>query len=102
MIQYLFRFEEGPDLTTPFPVLTGEDGGLYSGRSDAHSLVGFQAGMKPQVSRSFEDAVRDPRWIRGKFPVFQYAFDEGLFVLLERIESVEVIERVHLGIPLGI
>lgn len=88
-MRYLFRGEQQPDLTTPWPVLVGDDGAIITGRPDAHALVGFQRGMKLQIARSFEEALADPKWIVGKFPVYSYAFDEGLFVVLERIELMQ-------------
>lgn len=98
MTHYIFQGEQQPDLRLPWPVAVSEDGAIISGRPDAFRLVGFQVGTQQKIARFFDEAIQSPAWIKGKFPVYADIFGDGLFVVLERIESVTVVEKEVLGV----
>lgn len=99
MTRYIFHAEQQPDLRVPYPVAVTEDGSVIEGRPDARRLVGFQRGMQLGIARIFDEALAGGiDWTVGKFPVYTHMFGDGFFVVLEKIEMVEVVERELLGL----
>jgi hypothetical protein len=98
-MQYRFQGEQQPDLRVPYPVIVTDDGAIVDGRPDAHALIGFQVGLSMKIRRTFEQLVEkeDVDWAVGKFPVYRSAFDDGRFVVLEKITEVVELEEKMLG-----
>jgi hypothetical protein len=89
---YLLQFRSRADLSLPWPVGILADGTVTSGRPDAYKLLGFQRFRHVQsLDVTLTVALETPSEAIGRYPVYSAEDGSGIFVVLERVATFDVV-----------